>query len=67
MQIVASFLLFRNVFKGRNVIVKEFFRGLPLKATLDDILEYDESELKENFLEVYSNNWALLLFIIGNF
>ena len=52
MQIVASFLLFRNVFKGRNVIVKEFFRGLPLKATLDDILEYDESELKENFLEV---------------
>ncbi len=67
MQIVASFLLFRNVFKGRNVIVKEFFRGLSLKATLDDILEYDESELKENFLEVYSNNWALLLFIIGNF
>ena len=38
-----------------------------MKATLDDILEYDESELKENFLEVYSNNWALLLFIIGNF
>ncbi|WP_302316781.1 hypothetical protein [Holdemanella biformis] len=67
MQIVASFLLFRNVFKGRNVIVKEFFRGLSLKVTLDDILEYDESELKESFLEVYSNNWALLLFIIGNF
>lgn len=32
MQIVASFLLFRNVFKGRNVIVKE------LRSFLEDYL-----------------------------
>ncbi len=65
MQIVASCLLFRNVFKGRNVIIIEFFNNVSTTTNLHDKLEYDKNKFKEKFLEAYSNSWALLLFICG--
>lgn len=65
MQIVASFLLFRNVFKGRNVIIIEFFNNVSTTTNLHGKLEYDKNKFKEKFLEAYSNSWALLLFICG--
>lgn len=64
-QIVASCLLFRNVFKGRNVIIIEFFNNVSTTTNLHDKLEYDKNKFKEKFLEAYSNSWALLLFICG--
>lgn len=49
MQIVASFLLFRNVFKGRNVIIIEFFNNVSTTTNLHGKLEYDKNKFKEKF------------------
>ena len=49
MQIVASCLLFRNVFKGRNVIIIEFFNNVSTTTNLHDKLEYDKNKFKEKF------------------
>lgn len=65
MQFVASCLLFRNIFKGRNVIIKDFFNNVSTTTNLEDKPEYNKNDFKEKFLEAYSNSWALFLFICG--